>query len=180
MDSNLKEFYSGDSLEFYVKNDTYDNTYTCKVIFVKDGEKFTFSSVYNTDRFNFLISSDESSQINDGSYKVFVLFSKDNFVKTEELYFVKVMPNILSCSNVQTTSYNEKILNAIEDLLEGRMKDDYVSYRIGNRSITKMQPESLLKLRDYFADKVDMEKQFNSNGKNKGNKIKVKWVGRFN
>lgn len=68
------------------------------------------------------------------------------------------------------------MLRAIEDILQGRMQDDYVSYTIGNHNITKMSPESLIKLRDYFQDLVNQEEQYNVNGINKGNKIKIRWV----
>ena len=59
------------------------------------------------------------------------------------------------------------------------MQDDYVSYTIGNRSITKMNPESLIKLKDYFQDLVNQEEQYDIKGVNKGNKMKIRWVGRF-
>jgi len=179
METNLKDFFSGDSIEFFIINNDYDGTFNCKVIFIKDNLKYEFLGSYVLDRFNFYISTTESEKIKDNKYRVFVLFSKNNFSKTEILKDIEIKPNILTSSYIETTTYNKRMLKAIEDILQGRMQDDYVSYTIGNRSITKMNPESLIKLKDYFQDLVNQEEQYDIKGVNKGNKMKIRWVGRF-
>lgn len=179
METNLIDFFSGDNVDFFIINKDYNGDYNCKVIFIKDNLKYEFLGSYVLDRFNFSISTTESEKIKDNKYRVFVLFSKNNFSKTDILKDVLVKPNILTSACIETTTYNKKMLKAIEDILQGRMEDDYVSYTIGNRSITKMSPESLIKLKDYFQDLVNQEEQYNINGVNKGNKLKIRWVGRF-
>lgn len=180
METNLKSFYSGDSVNFFVTNNDYDNTYTCKVFFIKDNLKYEFDGNYEENKFNFIVTSNDSEKIKKNKYRVFALFKKNDFVKTEVLKDIDILDNVMTSSCIDTTTYNQKMLLAIEDLIVGRMQDDYVSYKIGNRSITKMSPDSLIKYRDYFEEKVNLENQYNVNGINKGNKIKIKWVGRFN
>lgn len=174
--TTLKDFYAGDLINFNINSSNYDNTYECKVVFVGN-KNYNFTSIYNNG-FDFEILPELSQLFDKGFYKVFAVFSKEGFQKTEQVTSINVFDNILNTNCVDIISYNRKMLTAIENILANRMEDDYDSYTIGNRSITKMKPESLLKLRDYFSEKVSLEDNY-QNGENKGNKMKIRWIGRF-
>ena len=75
METNLKDFFSGDSIEFFIINNDYDGTFNCKVIFVKDNLKYDFNGNYCDNKFNFLINTEDSEKIKDNKYKV--LLKKD-------------------------------------------------------------------------------------------------------
>lgn len=175
--TDLTDFYAGDYVTFKVSTN-YDNSYTCKVVFIGEKKNFTFSATSYDNGFIFNLNPEETTLFDKGYYKLFTVFERINYKKTEELSKVNILDNILNSNCVDIISYNRKMLTAIEDILANRMKDDYDSYTIGNRSITKMKPESLLKLRDYFQEKVALEDSY-QNGSNKGNKLKIRWVGRY-
>lgn len=51
-------------------------------------------------------------------------------------------------------SHAEKMLEAIEAVLEGRITDDYKSLKINNREITKHSFDELTKMREYYRAEV--------------------------
>lgn len=179
MNTDLKDFYSGDNVTFKVNDSNYDNSYSCKLAFIGAGKNYDFTSSTYDNGFLFEITPEQSQLFDKGFYKVFAVFTKTGFQKTEELTKINVFDNILNSKCVDVLTYNRKMLNAIEDRIMERSRDDYESYTIGNRSVVKMKALELLKWRDYFAEKVQLEESY-QNGENKGNKLKIRWVGRYN
>lgn len=51
-------------------------------------------------------------------------------------------------------SHAEKMLEAIEAVLEGRVTDDFKSLKINNREITKHSFDELRRLRDYYRGEI--------------------------
>lgn len=62
--------------------------------------------------------------------------------------------NITATEPTVEKSHAEKMLEAIEATLEGRITDDYKSLKINNREITKHSFDELLRLRDYYRAEV--------------------------
>lgn len=58
----------------------------------------------------------------------------------------------------QEKTHAEKMLEAIESVLEGRVLDDYKSLKINNREITKHSFDELRRLRDYYRGEVARRK----------------------
>lgn len=56
-------------------------------------------------------------------------------------------------ANVEKT-HAEKMLEAIEAVLEGRITDDHKSIKINNREITKHSFDELAKLRNYYRAEI--------------------------
>ena len=52
-----------------------------------------------------------------------------------------------------------KNLELIEDILYNRIQGDVSSYSIAGRSLSKMSPEELIELRDFYARQVLTEKR---------------------
>lgn len=179
MNTDLKDFYAGDFVSFKVNDNNYNSDYTCKLAFIGCGKNYDFTSANYDNGFLFEITPGQSQLFDKGFYKVFAVFTKTGFQKTEELTKLNIFENILNSKCVDVLTYNRKMLNAIEDRIMERSRDDYESYTIGNRSIVKMKALELLKWRDYFAEKVQNEESY-VNGENKGNKMKIRWIGRYN
>jgi len=56
-----------------------------------------------------------------------------------------------------TRSHIQKVLDAIEAVLENRATQEYQSMSINGYSITQMSPQELLKLKDYYEGKLKTE-----------------------
>lgn len=172
--TNLADFYSGDSINFYFIHQDYNTTdYNCRIIFTNNNGKHEFEATKENGRFN--INLPDTSIILVERWKVYALFYKTDFKKTEFVNYVNVGNNVDVTVNEDILSYNQKMLNAVEDLLFKRTETDYSSYTIGNRSIVKMTPDSLLKWRNYFKDLVEKE-EMKKTGKR--DMITIRWVGK--
>jgi hypothetical protein len=68
-----------------------------------------------------------------------------------------VLPN-RATSTVDPRSHAQKVLAAIEALLEGRSTQDVNSYSIKDRSLSKMTAEELVQWREYYRREVNREK----------------------
>jgi hypothetical protein len=69
------------------------------------------------------------------------------------------------------------MLEKIQSLLEGRADNDVEEYSIGNRSLTKLSIQDLMKWRDYYRQEVAKENQQARAraGKRPGNLVKVEF-----
>ena len=176
MDNNLSDFYNGDSINFTFSDPNNYPTaeYDCEILFTNNDGNFRYTTTKENNSFKLNII--DTTEITAGRYKVYAIFSKTDFKRTEFINFINIKQQISDATNEDIISYNQKMLTAIEDLLFKRTESDYSSYTIGNRSIVKMTPDSLLKWRNYFKDLVEKEEMI-KNGKK--NYIKIRWVGRF-
>lgn len=68
-----------------------------------------------------------------------------------------VLPN-RATSTADPRSHAQKVLAAIEALLEGRSTQDVNSYSIKDRSLSKMTAEELVQWREYYRREVNREK----------------------
>lgn len=58
----------------------------------------------------------------------------------------------------QEKTHAEKMLEAIESALEGRILDEYKNLKINNREITKHSFDELRRLRDYYRGEIARQK----------------------
>ena len=64
---------------------------------------------------------------------------------------VTILPDLTQASiGVDHRSHVKKVLDAIEALMEGRATSVEMSYSIGNRALSKMSPEELIKWRSHY------------------------------
>lgn len=56
-------------------------------------------------------------------------------------------------------SHAQKMLDAIEALMEGRASSAEASYSIGDRSLTKLTPDELIRWRNFYRAEVRAERQ---------------------
>ena len=64
----------------------------------------------------------------------------------------------------KTKTHAEKMLEAIEAVLEGRLLDEYKTLKIANREITKHTFDELRRFRDYYRGEIARQKM-RKNGK---------------
>jgi len=90
----------------------------------------------------------------------------DAAVRTVQNGSLQVLPDPAS-QDVRT--HAEKVLEAIEALIEGRATKDVSSYSIAGRSLTRMSPDELVKWRSHYRNEV--AKQRNAGKPNGGRRI---------
>jgi hypothetical protein len=76
---------------------------------------------------------------------------------------ITILPDITQAvSATDLRSHAKKVLDAIESLLEGKSTADVLSYSIAGRSISKMNPEELIKWRSFY--KTEYEREVEAEG----------------
>jgi hypothetical protein len=76
---------------------------------------------------------------------------------------VQILPDItLATSATDLRSHAKKVLDAIEALLEGKATADVMSYSIAGRSLSKMNPEELIKWRSFY--KTEYQRELEAEG----------------
>ena len=79
----------------------------------------------------------------------------------------EIKPN-WATSSADPRSDAHKNLELIEDILYNRIQGDVSSYSIAGRSLSRMSPEELIELRDFYARQVLTEKRNERIRKKKG------------
>ena len=83
------------------------------------------------------------------------------------MVFFEIKPN-WATSSADPRSDAHKNLELIEDILYNRIQGDVSSYSIAGRSLSRMSPEELIELRDFYARQVLTEKRNERIRKKKG------------
>lgn len=109
-----------------------------------------------------------------GSYAYAIKATRisDSALRTVESGHVSVKADPTS---QDARSHAEKVLDAIEALIEGRATKDVSSYSIAGRSLTRMTPDELVKWRSVYRNEVAAQR--NAGKVNGGRKITL---ARFN
>lgn len=66
--------------------------------------------------------------------------------------------NMTEKEDKKEPTHAEKMLMAIESVLEGRLTDEYKTLKIANREITKHTFDELRRFRDYYRGEVARQK----------------------
>lgn len=142
----------------------------CVLYIIGNGTKIVVDTIEKVADLYFLkASADVTKDWAVGDYKYQIL---DTNGIVEEGEFIVLRNFALSDNESEVKSRNELILEAIEAQLAGRATSAQSSMSVGDKSISYMTIDELLKLRDYFKEKVDKEK-----GKySAGNAARIKYV----
>lgn len=90
------------------------------------------------------------------NYVIYVTDGTDQFTVESGVAEVELRAD-LKAGAADVRTHAQKMLDAIESVLEGRATADVSSYAIGGRSITKMSIEELLELRRLYQREVRKE-----------------------
>ena len=138
---------------------------------IGNGEKLTVDTVEAVeDRYVLKATAEATKDWPVGEYKYQIL---DANGIAEEGDFTVLRNFALSSEEDEVKSRDELILEAIEAQLAGRATSAQSSMSVGDKSISYMSIDELLKLRSYFKEKVDKEKGTYSTGS--AGRIKYVW-----
>lgn len=162
---NSMKHTQGFSFKYKVTSDS------AKIVIRDTGLKIIISTIEQQNNEYFLTATaEETSAWPSGNHRYQLL---DDSGVLEEGDFEVTKNFLLTDEDTCIKSKNELYLEAIEATLAGRATAAQSSMSVGDKSIQYMSVDELLKLRDYFKDKVDHEQnKFSAN--NRG-RIKYVW-----
>jgi len=83
----------------------------------------------------------------------------------------RISPDPAGANPADPRTYNQRLLDAIRCLIEGRTQDDIAMYKIGGREITRLAPMDLLKWEGIIEVRVRRERM------RRGEKLPTKVIG---
>lgn len=176
-----KEITAGFTYEWQESFSQYPaSTYGLTATFILNtygNTRYTVTAVANGDGFSFTIPATVSADFTAGNYKLylFVTLGAAKYLVGNQDVVIKANP--LTATG-DTRSHIQKVLDAIEAVLENRATQEYQSMSINGYSITQMSPEELLKLRSYYKNELRKANNLDriNNGGSPSNTIKVKFL----
>ena len=139
--------------------------------------RYTVTATANGDAFTLTIPATTSADFTAGNYKLylFVTLGAAKYLVGNQDVVIKANP--LTATG-DTRSHIQKVLDAIEAVLENRATQEYQSMNINGYSITQMSPQELLKLRSYYKNELRKANNLDriNNGGSPSNTIKVKFL----
>jgi len=155
-----KEIIAGFTYEWQESFSQYPaSTYGLTATFILNtygNTRITVTAVASGDSFTLTIPAATSANFTAGNYKLylFVTLGAAKYLVGNQDVVIKANP--LTATG-DTRSHIQKVLDAIEAVLENRATQEYQSMNINGYSITQMSPQELLKLKDYYEGKLKTE-----------------------
>ena len=176
-----KEITAGFTYEWQESFSQYPaSTYGLTATFILNtygNTRITVTAVASGDSFTLTIPAATSANFTAGNYKLylFVTLGAAKYLVGNQDVVIKANP--LTATG-DTRSHIQKVLDAIEAVLENRATQEYQSMSINGYSITQMSPQELLKLRSYYKNELRKANNIDriNNGGNPLNTIKVKFL----
>lgn len=159
------EITRGFKFQIEVKNNS------CKLILKSDSQKLNITTITSKDgKFYLTSSADDTKKYRAGDYKYQIL-DADGIV--EQGNAVVKQNFALTDQNESVKTKSQVILEAIEAQISGIATNAQSSIHVGDKSISYMTFDELMKARQFFRKKVSEQKKQFING-NEG-RIKYKW-----
>ncbi|MFI4962632.1 MAG: hypothetical protein ACHP6H_02100 [Legionellales bacterium] len=142
---------AGDSLIFKRHLLEYDSsTWTLTYYLTNATDCYSFSSTPDADDFSFNVPATSTGLWAAGVYQYFGQVSNDaGEAHTVDTGVITILAPYTA--PVDNRSYSKIMLDAIENLLAGKVTRDAISYSVAGRSLTKMPIKDLLLIHDRFA-----------------------------
>ena len=155
---------AGDTLKFAYTGSSYSSTDGYGLTLKLTGpsgspQKFSYNA--NTGNtattFDFRVAPEATANLAAGiySYALVADDGTDSFTVESGTVTVELRADLSANSDLR--SHNQKVLEAIEALIEGRASNDVASYTIAGRSLAKIPLKELIDLRKYYKDLVREE-----------------------
>lgn len=158
MVANFPEsFIQGDSLKFEVSNSDFkaSEDWSLSYELVGATSTITITSTVDGDGFKIDVSSTTTAGYATGLYTVYEIFSNlDGSRNTNEVSQTTILLNPVGATASDQRTHNQRTLDAIEAVIEGRATVDQESYSIAGRSLTRMSIGDLMKFRDRYREYV--------------------------
>lgn len=159
------EITRGFDFQIEVKNKS------CKLILKSDSQKLNITTITSKDgKFYLTSSADDTKKYRAGDYKYQIL-DADGIV--EQGNAVVKQNFALTDQNESVKTKSQVILEAIEAQIAGVATSAQTSIHVGDKSISYMSFDQLMKAREFFKKKVAEQKKIHVAG-NQG-RIKYRW-----
>lgn len=175
MATNVKQFpltvIAGDTLKLTLVSSTYKTTDGFTLIvqlygpsgnptaytYAQTGSPTYFTTISDT-KIDFKLPASVTSTFGVGAYTHSIIATDGTDSYTIEAGQFDVAPRAADLTDTDTRSHNVKMLESINATLENRATKDQQSYSIAGRSLSRIPIVELLQLRDYYAEKVNIER----------------------
>jgi len=158
---NVSEIIVGDTLQFDTSVPDYPAslgyTLTYRLVPRVSGAAIEITASADGDDFTVNVSAATTAAWTAGEYSWHSYVTLTGARYTVGQGQITLKPNPASMTAQDTRSHAQKMLAAIEALLEGRSSSDIESYTIHSRSITKMSVAELVKWRSFYQQQVRSE-----------------------
>lgn len=147
--------YAGDTISFSDSLDSYNASdgWTLTYSFVNAEAKHSIDSTADGDDFAFAVAKAVTSAWGKGSYKYAATVDNGTDRFTVGTGDVTIRPD-LSAGPVDDRNHVEKVLDALEAMLEGKATVDQQSMSIGGRSVARFSPLELLQWRGDYRNQL--------------------------
>ena len=176
-----RSFIVGESIRWqyasadYRVSDGYKLAYNFKGV---DGG-FKVEGVVNGESYRFEITSADSTNLKAGRYWWQLVATQENIMIGSNLLHVidsgevEIKPNLSLLDSYDGRNHLEKVLDALEACLQGKASRDQMSYSIASRSLSRMNPDELLKWRNQYRAELITHKR--KSGDLRDQSIKVRF-----
>ena len=152
------EFRAGDTVEWtkddltadYPASDGWSLTYHLR----NATSKIDFAGVANGDVFDVTLESSATATYAAGTYRAIGRVNKGAVLKTVWTGTIVILADLGEDVFIDDRRHAEKVLDAIELVIEGRATKDQQSYTIGNRSLSRIPMKELIEFREFYRTEV--------------------------
>lgn len=149
---------AGDSLQFTDSLTNYDAaTWTLTYTLINENLRVSFSSTASGSDHYTNVAPATTAKWTKGTYKYLATVSDGSDRFTVGSGTVRILADILEPSDQR--EHCEKVLDAIEAVIEGKATLDQSSYSIAGRSLSRYSPAELLAWRDKYKQEVKSLRQ---------------------
>lgn len=149
---------AGDTSKFTMSFADYGAPTWAAVIHLRGASSLDVTATADGTSHAFVITTAQSALLQPGTYSWAVRVSDGGELYTAAEGTLVVEANIALALAGDFVSHAERMLAAIDAVLDGRITADVESYSIGGRAVTKHSLTELKKLRQHFAWRLWMER----------------------
>lgn len=152
----IPDFMAGDSLTWEFAPGNYPDTggWTAKTIFTEGSVNQEVIGTAQGAGWLFKLTPEDSAKFPGALYTWVIQFTNTDQRITGATGATQVYPNL---EDGPAKSHAQKVVEALEAVIEGRASQDQIQMTIGGRSITRMSVDDLLKFLNYYRGKLDAE-----------------------
>src|ERR1700761_852409 len=158
------EISAGDTVQFVIHQDDFpaSNGWTMIWSLRAEDASLDAESTSEGNAHMFTLAAAQTAELEPGPYQYGLYFvstdGQGNPVRfTYRIGRLDVRPDLQTMSVTATDprSWAERMLEAVQNVIEGKIPDDVESYTIAGRSVNTIKSTDLMKWRDYFQRLVD-------------------------
>lgn len=171
-----ESFNAGDTVEWIKEVSDYPASQGYSLVYYLRGpSSIDITATADGDNYKVFLSSSDTSNYTPGTYwwNAYIINGTERYKVDEGK--IEIKPNLANLTSFDGRTHAEKVLEAINTILEGKT-DDVEEYTIAGRNIKRMSVSELIKWRTFYIQEVKREKRAKELSKGFGIKnIKVRF-----